>query len=117
MAALQRRGLSLSEHLERLRERYGPLEYRTSYFIAPNPAASRAVFERLRADGCYARVHAFSRPSDYGGPKKGFLRALSVDGQAEDCSQCSAYVVCFSITYVAFEGQLEVQTVSLRLSF
>lgn len=63
VVALQRRGQSLSEHLERLRERYGPLEYRTGYFLAPQPAASRAVFEHLRAGGGYVRVPALSRPS------------------------------------------------------
>eukprot|EP00884_Botryococcus_braunii_P014827 jgi/Botrbrau1/23345/Bobra.0051s0005.1 len=55
-AHLQRAGSSLSEHLSRLKERYGPLEYRANYFIAPQPARSRSVFENLRAGGCYAKA-------------------------------------------------------------
>jgi hypothetical protein len=53
---VQAQGLSLSQQLERLKGRYGPLEYRANYFVAEQPALCRAVFDRLREGGRYAQV-------------------------------------------------------------
>ncbi|KAL4452333.1 hypothetical protein ABPG75_007995 [Micractinium tetrahymenae] len=56
------RGGTLVAHWQRLRQRYGAFEYRSSYFVANPPSKSVAVFERLRAappvavGGCAVRA-------------------------------------------------------------
>lgn len=55
-ADLKQWGISVSQHLQSLRELYGFFETRASYFTSDKPADIRAVFERLRKDGNYPKV-------------------------------------------------------------
>lgn len=75
---LERRGMTISQYLTSLYEKYGYFETRNSYYVCDSPPLVNAIFRRLRnyegnEEGIYRRY-----PREIGGLKITWLRDLTI---------------------------------------